>query len=274
MKSKISILAILENTCLAHNLLAIHGQSILLDFLGTKYLFDVSESFIALKYNLDKMKINIDQLNAVIISHKHSDHSGALPELIKLLKKQKVYILPDQLISEKKQGVLKTLHNRFTLVLKKSKINIIKNYQNTVVVDKSLKLEDDLYLTGPLGKEIKEQAIVIDLHGKGLVILTGCCHPTLPIIVKKAQEITKNKKIYGIIGGLHFKSFNSEQLKPIIRYLKRLDPDFIVPSHCTGYQATIELKKELKNKVKISSTGSLGVGNSIQIHPGLKFNFA
>lgn len=273
MNNKIVILAILENTCLTHNLLAIHGQSLLVDYFGNKYLFDVSESFVALKYNLDKMKINIDTSKAIVISHKHADHSGALPELIKLLKKQKLYILPDQLVPGRKQDILTTLHDRFTLVLNKSKTNIIKNYQNTVIVNKSLKLEDDLYLTGPLGKEVKEQAVVINLHQKGIVILTGCSHPTLPVIVKKAQEITKNKKVYGIIGGFHFKSLKLHQLKPIINYFKKLNPAFIVPSHCTGYQAVVELKKELKDKVKISLTGSLGVGNSIQIHPELKFNF-
>jgi len=271
MKNKISILAILENTSLIHNLLAIHGQSLLLDYFGNRYLFDVSESFIALKYNLDKMEINIDKLKAIIISHKHSDHSGALPELIKLLEGQKLYVLPDQLIPAKRENILKDLHDKFTLILGENKTKVIKTYKHLVVVNKSLELEKDLYLTGPLGEEIKEQAVVINLHKKGIVILTGCSHPTLPVIVKKAQEITGNKKVYGIIGGFHFKSLKSHQLRPIISYFKKLNPKFIVPSHCTGYQAVVELKRSLKDKVVISKTGSLGVGSSIEILPKLKF---
>ena len=94
-KNIISILTVLENTSLRHNLLALHGQSLLLNYFGNQYLFDVGEIFIGLKYNLKMMGIKIDRLKGVILSHKHPDHAGALPELIELLSNQKVYILPD-----------------------------------------------------------------------------------------------------------------------------------------------------------------------------------
>lgn len=282
MKNKISLLTILENTSLRHNLLALHGQSLLLNYFGNKYLFDVGEIFIGLKYNLKIMDINIDELKGIIISHKHADHCGALPELIKLLKNQKVYILPDVLTLEKAKKMEKIEkyrffkqdeHGKYSLDLNKEKLILIKDYKSLVVVDKKLQIEDGLFLTGPLGDRVKEQTVVINLNKKGVVILTGCSHPTLPVIVKKAQEITGNQKVFGIIGGFHFKELEVAQLKKYIDFLKSLNLEFIVPSHCTGNRATIQLKKELGDKVIVSSTGSLGVGNSIQIFPQLKFNF-
>lgn len=139
------------------------------------------------------------------------------------------------------------------------------------IVKKPILLEKGLWLTGPLGED-QEQSMVIDLEKQGLVILVGCSHPTLPVIVKKAQEITQNKKIFGIIGGFHFKGLTENQINFYTSYLQELNPEFIAPSHCTGYKGILILKKTLVEKVKLSSTGSLGVGNSIEIYPQLKFN--
>jgi len=119
----------------------------------------------------------------------------------------------------------------------------------------------------------QEQSVIIDLKKQGLVILVGCSHPTLPVIVKKAVEITQNKKIFGIIGGFHFKGLTTAQLNSYTLFLKKINPGFVAPCHCTGYKGILALKKTLGEKVKLSSTGSLGVGNSIEIYPQLKFNF-
>jgi len=245
MTKEIIITAIVENNCLKHGLMAQHGQSLLINYYNNFYLFDTAEIFIGLENNLKKLKVNINKLKAVIISHNHDDHCGALPTLTKLLTDQPVY-LPEKLNSIKKAIILK------------------KEYQ----------LEKDLYITGPLGDQIKEQSIVIDLKDKGIVIITGCSHPTLPIIIEKAQQITNNQKIYGIIGGFHYKNASALEIEEFINYLKNLNLEFIVPSHCTGYQTIIELKKQLKDKVYLSPTGSLGVGTVFQITPKLKLIFS
>jgi 7,8-dihydropterin-6-yl-methyl-4-(beta-D-ribofuranosyl)aminobenzene 5'-phosphate synthase len=245
LTKKISVTAVVENTCMRHGLTSHHAQSLFLDFKGSRYLFDTSELFFSFKNNLDVLKILPQRIKAIAISHNHSDHIGSLADFLPFLDSQPIF-----------------LPATYSLI----------NYPNKHILNKPLELEKDLWLTGPLGME-KEQALVIDLKKQGLIILVGCSHPTLPVIIKKARQITQNKRIFGIIGGFHFKGLTPKEINKYVLYLKSLNSTFIAPSHCTGFQGICALKKVLGEKVRISSTGSFGVGNSVELEPKLKFNF-
>jgi 7,8-dihydropterin-6-yl-methyl-4-(beta-D-ribofuranosyl)aminobenzene 5'-phosphate synthase len=268
----IKITAIIEDTCYRHGLLAQHGQSLLINFNGNKYLFDVGEIYEGLIYNLKALKINIEEIKAIIISHRHGDHCGALVSLLAQLKNQTIYFPDDTL----KKYNFTHVNNELVddLNLAQNRFGKIISYPKTQVVIESLELEKDLYLTGLIGDKIQEQAIVIDLKAKGLVILVGCSHPGLEAIVNQAKKVTSNQKIYGIIGGFHYKDYKTSQLEKAVIYLKKLNPDFIVPSHCTGSEATFYLRQNLGNKIHVSKTGSLGVSNNVTISPRLNFDFS
>ena len=90
----------------------------------------------------------------------------------------------------------------------------------------------------PLVKE--DQALVMNIKDKELLILTGCGHAGIINTIKYAKKVMGVRKIYSVIGGFHLSGRGYEESIPLtIAELKREDPRYIVPCHCTGWKAGI-----------------------------------
>jgi len=245
-ENEVWLLVVIENTCLRHDVLAQHGVSFLISYYGKKYLFDCGQIFLWLEYNFDSLKLDANELEAVIISHDHYDHCNALSEFVSTFESKKIYV-PDGFSS-----------------FEHSKI---------VEVDKSFEIEKWLFLTWSLGwGEVKEQSLVMDFGEKWIMIVVGCSHPGLKNIISKAQKITWNEKIMWLIGWFHLVESNVDEIQKTIDYLKTLDLWFIIPGHCTWIDAVQIMKEQLGDKIKTSLMWSIGVGNHIRFVPELKIN--
>ncbi|HSD98470.1 MAG TPA: MBL fold metallo-hydrolase [Patescibacteria group bacterium] len=274
----IKITCISENTSsfLKSRFLASHGQSLLLEIDDKKYLFDTSAIYEGFTYNLDSLGIKLADIPTVILSHNHLDHSGALFKLVDELSNQQLLLPPDMQQIHDIEGYKLT----FKIENKEAAIQKLLDYKHTVIVTDGKQLDENLYTTGSLesaDKEWpdKEQSLSISVAGKGLVILVGCSHPTISVIVEHARKVTGIEKVYGIIGGLHYARLNKEELLKNVEYLESLQLDFIVPSHCTGHKATALMEEVLGEKVRYSLIGGqFGSGNSVTILPELSFNLS
>ncbi|HEX8965651.1 MAG TPA: MBL fold metallo-hydrolase [Patescibacteria group bacterium] len=272
----IKITCVSENTSsfLKSRFFASHGQSFLLEIDNKKYLFDVSAIYEGLTYNLESLDLKLKDIQTIILSHNHLDHSGALFKLVDQFTNQQL-LLPPDMLKIKEEGY----NLSYRTEEKEKAIQKILDYKHTSIITSGKQLDENLYTTGSLDSSDsqwpdKEQSLVLSIPNKGLIILVGCSHPSIPVIVKEAQKITSIKKIYGIIGGLHYARLNKEDLLQNVIYLKSLNLDFIVPSHCTGFEATILMKEILGRKVHHSLIGGqFGSGNSITILPDLLFSF-
>ncbi len=237
----IKVTCLSENTvAFRYSLLACIGQSLLIDVDNKKYLFDTSQIYEGLTYNLENLHIQLEDIDTVIISHNHLDHCGALFKLINRLATQKLLLPPDML------NIDESLYNtRYRTEDQKTASQKLLDYKNTTIINEAMQIDKNIYTTVTLKSPAKEQSLVLDIPNKGLVVLVGCSHPTLPVIIDKARQVAKNEKIYGIIGGLHYAPLGDKELAENIQYIKSLNPDFIIPSHCTGYNATIMMQKIL-----------------------------
>jgi 7,8-dihydropterin-6-yl-methyl-4-(beta-D-ribofuranosyl)aminobenzene 5'-phosphate synthase len=102
-----------------------------------------------------------------------------------------------------------------------------------------------------------DQAIVIHVREKGLVVLTGCGHAGVINTLIHAQNLTGIKEIYAVIGGFHLTGKVFEPLiPPTIQDLKELNPKIIVPEHCTGWRATHEIAREFPAAFIANSVGT------------------
>ena len=102
-----------------------------------------------------------------------------------------------------------------------------------------------------------DQAIVMNVKDKGLVILTGCGHAGAINTIQHAQKLTGIERVYGILGGFHLTGAIFEPIiAPTVAALKELNPTLIVPAHCTGWKATHTIARELPDAFVPNSVGT------------------
>jgi len=91
----------------------------------------------------------------------------------------------------------------------------------------------------------EDQAIVINVKDKGLVVLAGCAHSGIVNTVNRAQEVSGVQRVWAIVGGFHLASVTDEELQRTIEALKAFQPALIVPSHCSGFRATWQFAAQM-----------------------------
>ena len=96
---------------------------------------------------------------------------------------------------------------------------------------------------------IGEQAIVFNARGKGLVVLSACAHRGIVNTVKQAQRMTGIEKVHLVVGGFHLTGAKPELIQKTIADIKAIRPDYIVPIHCTGYEAVGAFARECPNSL-------------------------
>ena len=84
---------------------------------------------------------------------------------------------------------------------------------------------------------IGEQAVILNAKGKGLVVVSSCAHRGIVNTIKQAQKMTGIEKVYVVIGGFHLTGAKPERIQKTIADIKAINPEYIVPTHCTGFQA-------------------------------------
>ena len=103
---------------------------------------------------------------------------------------------------------------------------------------------------------IGEQSIVLNAKGKGLVVLSGCSHRGIVNIVKHAQKMTGIEKVHAIIGGFHLTNAKPELIQKTIADIKTIRPDYIVPTHCTGFEAITAFAREMPDQFILNTAGT------------------
>lgn len=107
-----------------------------------------------------------------------------------------------------------------------------------------------------------EIATVYHLKGRGLVVLTSCSHRGVLNIVKRAQEISGVRKVHAVLGGFHLAPYPDDYVRNVIASLKEIDPDYVVPMHCTGEPFWDLARHDMPGKVLRAYTGTQFVFNA------------
>ena len=175
-------------------------------------LMDVGGSLPILIGNASKLGVDLSNVEAIFISHWHGDHCGSLDHVLPTLgKPTPVYVPSRSLLGSRRiaraGGVLR-------------------------VCSEPLEFIDGMMSTGLIGGWISEHSLLLNVANKGLVILTGCAHPGIINIVKRAIDVSGIERVWAVMGGFHISSFD-EGVK-VGRFLRELDVKLVSPCHCTG----------------------------------------
>ena len=103
-----------------------------------------------------------------------------------------------------------------------------------------------------------DQSMVINVRGKGLVIVAGCAHAGIVNTVRYAKEVSGVEQVWAIIGGFHLAPASEDDIQRTIDELEsdKLRPRMIVPSHCSGFNAIRQFASRMPDEFVLSTVGT------------------
>ena len=102
-----------------------------------------------------------------------------------------------------------------------------------------------------------DTSIVVNLKGKGLVVLSGCAHAGIVNTTNYAKDVTGVDNVHVIMGGFHLNGVDFDgAIKPTADNLVKIDPDYIIPTHCTGRQAVTYIEERMPEKFIMNMSGT------------------
>jgi len=240
-KSSLRAVIVYDNNRYDDRLKTDWGFSCYLEGLEKTILFDTGGDGKILISNLEKMGLNPEKIDVVVLSHFHGDHTGGLDELLKRNPRIEVW-LPDHFPENFKEGIRK----KGAAVIEVSKVQPICRRAFT---------------SGVIAGHIREQSLVLDTD-KGLVVITGCAHPGIVEILTRVKE-SFQKNIYLVFGGFHLAGTSGAEIESIISQFRTLGVKKVGPTHCSG-----DLARKLFAEKFAEDFLRLGAGREIAINPG------
>jgi 7,8-dihydropterin-6-yl-methyl-4-(beta-D-ribofuranosyl)aminobenzene 5'-phosphate synthase len=285
-------------------LLAEHGLAYHLESLRAgeqrEILLDFSLTELNLRNNYRTLKVDPAKADALVLSHGHLDHYGALPALVRAEKGtlkpgltlyaggedtfcHRVVTLPSGTID---QGQLDQP------ALEAGGLKVVLARQPTVVAGHAVTTGQIPRLTdfekppavarlmaGPMDSACSathfgvtqvavkpgdlvadsfqgEHATVYNVKDRGLVVITSCGHAGVINSVRQAQKVTGIDRVHAIVGGFHLAPAPDEIVAKTVEAFRTINPDYVIPMHCTGLNTIIVVHREMPKKLVMPSTGT------------------
>ncbi len=267
-----------------NSILAEHGFSAIVtiyaDDKPRSILFDFGFSEHGAAYNADALEVDLIAIEAMVLSHGHMDHFGGLEQLADRVGKKGIELVLHPTAFRKSRYIKVTDESIIKLpALTREKF---ENVGICIIESETprMLLDDCVLFLGEIPKQTEfekgfprmhfdedgeskwdpieeDTAIVINVKGKGLVVLSGCAHSGIINTVKYAREVTGVDDVFVVMGGFHLTGADFEPIiEPTTDALKALNPRYIVPTHCTGRKAIMHLEKEMPDNFLLNMSGT------------------
>ena len=264
-----------------------HGLSLLIEADGKRILFDTGQSGDFIK-NAQTLNQNLLDLDFVIISHGHYDHSGGFRKFIEAVEKSPKLIVGEEFFEPKYKRVSKNEYkyngNSFDetyiknkqIPLKKVKEDVLYLTKNIMVFhnfERSTdyeKLSDKFYIgkfmentespsynsSAYVRDEFSDEIALGINTEKGLVLIVGCSHIGIVNIISTIKE-RMDVPIYAVIGGTHLVDADELRIQQTISFFAARSIRYIAVSHCTGEQGIKKIKENMEQQFIFNNTGKV-----------------
>lgn len=274
--SEIRITTLIENMPDEEGkLLAEHGLSLHIEFDGKRILFDTGQTGDFVK-NAEDLGIDLKNLDDIIISHGHYDHSGGVMTLLSEIEKPLPFYVGEGFFAPKykqlSDGSYRYNGNPFTeqdLPAEKTDLRRVRK-NVTYLTDKILLFKNFPAVSGFEHKNDKfvlpqGDGYVVDAFceeialglrtSKGLVLVAGCSHVGICNILQAVTERVKDP-VYAVLGGTHLMEADGDRLQKTMEVFRKYKVQCVAVSHCTGEQGIALAKETFKEQFILNNTGN------------------
>jgi 7,8-dihydropterin-6-yl-methyl-4-(beta-D-ribofuranosyl)aminobenzene 5'-phosphate synthase len=265
------------------SILAEHGFSALIKTsVGGEVhevIFDFGLSDVAVPYNVKHLGIDLSGVEAAVLSHGHMDHFGAIiPVLEAIPTKPLPFFVHPSAFKNNRYLRVGDIRIKFPpadrTAWETAGADIIESAGPSLLADDTVLFLGEVERITDFEKGMpnayyekdgeehwdpieEDSAIAVNVHGKGLVVLSGCSHSGIVNTVTHARKVTGVEEVYAIIGGFHL---TGPAFEPIvgntIEGLQAFSPDYVVPTHCTGRKATIAFEEAMPENFLLNMAGT------------------
>jgi 7,8-dihydropterin-6-yl-methyl-4-(beta-D-ribofuranosyl)aminobenzene 5'-phosphate synthase len=256
------------------------GVSFFIEDGSKKILFDVGYSGLFIE-NAFKMGIDLLDIDFVVLSHGHLDHTWGLDPLVRLITEAKIEGIdhktptlvahPDAFLSRKVDGLgeigplisEEDLSRHFEMALSRGPFWLT----DRLVFLGEIERKNDFEAKIPLGTIFvgggEEDDFLMDdsalayRSAEGLVIVSGCSHSGICNIIEQAMRVTGEQRVLDVVGGLHLLDPLERQMIETLRYFERVQPREVHACHCTDLASRVAL-------AGVANLKEVGVGLNIQ----------
>jgi len=257
------------------SLLAEHGLSLLLEITSqgekSSFLLDTGSTKLAIRYNAKKMGVNFKELRGIFLSHNHKDHTTGLETVLAMTRPVPVFIHPYGFYT-------KWVKSRSSRLDRERLADLGARWQadegpqsmspfllTTGSIPRTIDFEEIIGISdrkvekqGTMEEEmfLDDGALVMKIEKKGLVIVTGCAHSGIINTIQQGQKLGEDERVYALIGGFHLTQAPPQRVTKTIQALKKKEIDYLVPLHCTGFEAMAAIWQAFPDKFIIPSVGT------------------
>ncbi len=252
-----------------------HGFSLWIETPEKRILFDTGQGE-ALLPNSRIMGVDLSTCDDVVLSHGHYDHTGGLPDLFQKNQRVKVYCHPGALLPRHEAGG----KNVRSVGIPSDSLYSLESIPDTRIhwATGPCRLSDGIGLTGPIprstGYEDTGGAFILhpDLRDPdpmdddlalwietetGLIVCVGCSHAGVINTLQYILDLNPGSKIRAVLGGFHMLHASSDRMERTEFELHNINPDLVIPCHCTGDAATKGLAKTMGNRLIAGEAGQV-----------------
>jgi 7,8-dihydropterin-6-yl-methyl-4-(beta-D-ribofuranosyl)aminobenzene 5'-phosphate synthase len=261
-----------------------HGYSLVLTIQRgaqrDSILYDAGLGRDTTVHNMDVLGINPADLRTMVLSHGHADHHGGLEGLYRRIGRRGMPLVLHPAAWQDRRVVFPT----GTAIHMPPPSRQDLDREGWEVVEErgpSLLLDGTVLVTGQVARVTEfergmpihqahahdgwepdvwiwdDQAVVVQVAGKGLVVLSSCSHAGAINVLRHAQRLTGVEQIHAFVGGLHLTGGLFERIIPqTVEAMVGIAPAVVVPGHCSGWRALHALAARLPDQFIQSNLGT------------------
>lgn len=260
----VRIVTLNDNRCDSNNFEFEHGISLFIECDDKRVLFDSGQTDIFIK-NAKKLNIDLNKIDAIVLSHGDYDHGNGLKYLNT---KTKLICHPDFVLTRiskrtgNDNGLNQTrdeLKQKYDLIETREPFYISNKIIFLGQIERNNDFEKGENLpaydeNGNTYEHLDDSGLVLKTE-EGLIVISGCAHSGICNTTEYAKKITGDNRILAVMGGFHLKDINEHTLKTI-EYMKKNNVKTVYLAHCTSDIVCQEFFKQMPENTKIIKTGT------------------